>query len=470
MRWQKALALAGVALIYAADGAYQTASAETMNSALAAAYKNNPTIRAQRAAVRATDEGVPQALSGWRPTITASGDYGKNRSQDVTRDATTVGGGAIPGGRETVYTKPGGANVTLTQPLFRGGRTVNSTREADATVFAARQNLISVEQSVLLETATAFLNVVRDTAIVNLRVKNVAVLREQLRASNARFRVGEITRTDVAQSRARLSGSVSNLSSAKATLAASRAEYARVVGRAPGSLRHKASITRLLPRSLNAAIQIARDRNPTLLAAAFNEKASYHAIDVVKGELLPTISLEARYNRRHDNSAISKSTEDASIIGRIDIPLYQSGSVYSRVRAAKQTNSQRRLQIAEADRQVHAEVVSAWEALRASRQTIQSSRVQVQANDLALKGVRQEARVGSRTTLDVLDAEEELLNSRVSLVTARRDMYVAGYRLLSAIGRLTARDLRLPVAYYDPAKHHNKVRGKWIGFGKRESE
>lgn len=432
------------------------AQSESLTQALSMAYMNNPTLRAARASVRATDETVNQALSGWKPTITSSGDYGHN-------ELTTR-----PGGK--TKTRPYGGTVGVTQPIFNGFQTVNNTRQADASVAAARQNLIDTEQKTLLEVVTQFMNVMRDRAIIKLQAKNVAVLREQLRASKARFRVGEITRTDVAQSTARLSGALANLATAKANLAASRAQYARVVGRSAGSLRHKRSIARLLPRSYDHALATARKRNPVLLAAAFTEKSSSHAIDVAKGKLLPEVSLEAQYNRRYNpTSGALRGTENTSIIGRVTIPLYQSGAEYSKIRQAQQVNSQRRLQITEAERSVRASTISAWEALRASRQAITANLAQVQANALALRGVKQEAKVGSRTTLDVLNAEQELLNSRVSLVTSRRDEVVAGYTLLSAVGRLTVRDLRLPVKFYDPARHHNVVRDKWIGFGRRKS-
>jgi len=428
------------------------AQSESLTQALTSAYLNNPTLRAARASVRATDETVNQALSGWRPTIRSDGDYGRNRAD------------ARPGG--LVKTKPHGAGIGVTQPIFRGFRTINNTRRADADVSAARQDLISVEQTTLLETVTAFMNVMRDAAIVGLRIKNVAVLKEQLRASQARFSVGEITRTDVAQSSARLSGAESDLSTARANLASSRAEYARVVGNPAGSLRNKRSIAKLLPRTYQSALATARKRNPVLLAATYNEKSSSHAIDSAKGELLPEVSLEARHDRRYNlPSGFINRTDNSSIIGRVDVPLYQSGAEYSRIRQAQQVNSQRLLQIREAERSVRAATISAWEALRASRQSIQADQAQVSANELALRGVRQEAKVGSRTTLDVLDAEQELLDSRVSLVTARRNEVVAGYSLLAAIGRLTVQDLRLPVKAYDPTKHYDAVRDKWIGYG-----
>ncbi len=449
------LALATMALV----GGSGVADAETLKDALSSAYTSNPTLRAERSGLRATDEGVAQALSGWRPTVSTSADYGKTRV--VTRPKPAFG---------VDKRNVRGYSVTVTQPVFRGLKTVNSTRQADATVFAGRQNLLNVEQTTLLDAVTAYMDVVRDQAVVNLRLKNVSVLSEQLRASNARFRVGEITKTDVAQAEARRSGALSNLAQARATLASSRATYRQIIGHQPGSLRHPRNYTRGLPKSLKQAVATARSRNPVLLAAGYTEEASRHAIEVARGDLLPEASLEASYSRRLDPAAATARTETTTVLGRLTIPLYQAGTVYSQVREAKEINNQRRLQIAEADRQVVAAAVSSWEQLRAIRELIRSARSQVEANRLAFKGVKQEALVGSRTTLDVLDAEQELLDSQVSLVSARRDEVVAAFQLLSAVGRLTARELKLPVQYYDPVPHYEETRGKWIGVGTGESD
>ncbi len=431
-------------------------SAETLNQALTAAYHNNPTLRAERARQRATDENVPQALSGWRPNISASADAGR------TRTSTTPS--SSPKNRD-----PHGASISLVQPLFRGFRTVSGTRRAEADVQAGRQNLLSVEQSTLLDGVTAYMDVLRDQAVVELQRKNVMVLSQQLKAEKARFRVGEVTRTDVAQSEARRSGSISTLAQAKANLASSRAVYGRIIGRSPGTLRYPPSIRKKLPRTLNEALRVGKARNPQILAASFAEQSSRYTVDAVKGELLPDLSLEATYSLRKEPSSVLSRSESASIIGRLNVPLYQSGSVYSRVRQAKQSASQRRLLVLEAERSVVSAVITGWEQLQAARAQIRSDQAQVSANTLALQGVRQEALVGSRTTLDVLDAEQELLDSSVSLVRSRRNEVVASYQLLSAVGKLTAFDLRLRVRTYDPASNFNRVRNKLFGTSIGES-
>ena len=424
------------------------AHGETLAQALASAYANNPTIRAERARQRATDEQVPQALSGWRPTISADADAG------IEWDDTNT--------TNTTETEPAGFAIQLSQPIFRGFRTINETKRAESNVEAGRQTLLAVEQQVLFDAASAFMNVIRDREIVRLRRRNVSFLGQQLQASNARFDVGEITKTDVSQSNARLSLSRSNLSNAQSNLQTSRANYTRLVGHAPGKLR-KAKVLRRLPKSLQEAIAIAERTNPNILAAMHIEDASRHNIEAVKGQLLPTLSLQARFSLRHEPSAFTNTSENGTVLGALSIPLYQAGRVYSEVREAKQVASQRRLEILEARRAVRENVVSAWHALVATRQTIRSFADQVRANQFALEGVRQEALVGSRTTLDVLDAEQELVDSQVSLANARRDNVVAAYLVLASIGKMNPRDLRLPVGQYDPAIHYDATRDRLFG-------
>lgn len=429
-------------------GAETPASAETLAQALASAYLNNPTLRAERARQRASDELVPQALSGWRPTVIASGDAGVEHNDTSTAKSTS--------------TEPAGLAIELSQPLFRGFRTINQTKAAEASVRAGRESLLSVEQQLLFDSVSIFVDVIRDREIVRLRRKNVAFLTEQLRASNARFEVGEITRTDVSQSNARLSLSRSNLANAVSNLQTSRANYVRLIGRQPGKLT-KAKVLRRLPKTLHDAIAIAERTSPQILAAIHFEDAAIYNVKTAKGDLLPTLSLQARYQLRHDPSAFTQTSETATVLGALSVPLYQSGRVYSQVREAKQTASRRRLEVLEARRSVRERVVSSWHALMATRQTIQSFADQVRANQFALEGVRQEALVGSRTTLDVLDAEQELVDSQISLTGARRDNIVAAYLILGAIGKLTAADLRLPVPIYDPSAHYDATRNRWFG-------
>lgn len=428
-----------------------TAQAESLSSAFKSAYMKHPGLRAERARQRATNESIPQALSGWRPTISANGDAGVRWSNS--------------NGFRKTQTNPADVSITLSQPLFTGFKTVAGTKLAEASVKAGNQQLLATEQQVLLDTATAYMDVIRDQRIARLRRKNVSVLASQLAASNARFSVGEITRTDVSQSRARLASARADLAVARANLASSIASYVRVVGHRPGRMRYPRVSSRM-PKSLKRALAIAARTSPSILAAAFNLEAARQNIEVIKGDLMPNLSLVAKYSFSHDPSSTSttiKRTGTGIIQGVVSVPLYQAGRVHSQVRQARHTASQRQLQILDAGRSVRQSVVSTWNSYIASGQTIASINAQVRANVLALAGVRQEAKVGSRTTLDILDAERDLVNSQVTLASAQRNKIVAAYQLIAATGRLTARHLGLSVHVYDTKEHERKVRNKWIG-------
>lgn len=430
------------------------ASAENLTDALAAAYQTNPTLQAQRAQLRATDEGVPQALSGWRPTLQAQGTYGATHTDTTLNTGTTSKGDIEP------YT----GSVTLSQNVFAGGRTVNATDQAEYGVLAGREALMSVEQSTLFNAVQAYMNVIRDQSVVELNRNNVDVLQRQLEATTDRFRVGELTRTDTAQAEARLSLAKSNLTAAEAQLTASRAFYERIVGQMPGTL-EKPPVVAGLPNSEEDARSVAEKNNPTLQSARYAEQANREAISVAKGALLPSVDIQAQYEYGRDPSLSVRDVEESSIVGVLTIPLYQAGVEYSQVREAKELHNQSRLQVAAAMREVDEAVRNAWNQLLSSRASIVSNQEGVNASEIALEGVRQESEVGARTTLDVLNAEQEYLNARVSLVSAERDLAVAEYGLLAAMGLLTARNLELPVDYYDPAVNYGEVRNKWIGFG-----
>jgi outer membrane protein len=305
---------------------------------------------------------------------------------------------------------------------------------------------------------------VRDLSIVSLQRNNLQVLNEQLRATQDRFSVGEVTRTDVAQAEARVSRAISALNLAEANYNTSRANYAQIVGHPPGALSQPPSIDRLQPRSLDEALAIADAQHPAIQTAKYNEQAAIHGVDVSTGELLPTVSIDAGFSKDYDPGPTTKRGESAAITGRLTVPLYQRGEPSSRVRQSVQVRAQRRLELDLVRRQVRAAVISAWGQLDAAEAQIRSDQAQVSANEVALAGVREEAKVGQRTVLDVLDAEQELLDSKVALVTTRRNFVVASYALLSAIGHLTAEKLGLPVALYDPMEYYKRVRDKWFGL------
>jgi outer membrane protein/adhesin transport system outer membrane protein len=437
------------------------ASAQTLEQALANAYAANPTLEAQRAQLRATDELVPQALSGYRPSLEATGSVGTTRQSARTSSSSAAGASAASRSASGTI-NPRTASLSLVQPLYTGGQTEAGTRRAESLVQAQRASLLSTEQTVLLDAATAYIDVVRDQAVVALNGNNEQVLRRQLDASRDRFNVGEITRTDVSQAESRLSRAIADRIQSEGQLSASRAVYARVVGSTPGRLTAP-KLTFALPSTRDETVALSESNNPSVVAAEFSETAARNAVDQVSGELLPSVSLRGTLSRSYDSSLQTERSDGASVVAQLTIPLYQAGSVSSRVREAKQTAGQRRIEIDEARRQTVENAIRAWEALTTARASIQSRQSQVRAAEIALEGVRQEALVGSRTTLDTLDAEQELLDARVSLVQSQRDEIVAAFNVLAATGQLTAQQLALPVQYYDYQEHYRAVRDKWWG-------
>jgi outer membrane protein len=432
---------------------FNAAHAETLREALATAYLYNPTLKAARAQLRATDEEVARAKSGYRPTIT--GDI-QHSYQDVnTRPPSLAEGDSYP----RSY------GVTLNQPVFRGFRTINAVKGAEALVEAGREDLRQSEQNVLLDAITAYVDVVRDQAILSLRQNNVKVLSEQLRATQERFDVGEVTRTDVAQARARSSVSTSELSAARAAIQASRATYQRIIGRAPGTLRDPGPAKRAIPKSVQEALSRGEQENPTILSAIFRERSQDHIVKQTKGELLPSVDLQANYTRSYDSGSGSGDREDVTTVtGRVTVPIYEAGEVSARIRQNIETRSQLRHQIDEARELVRANVTSAWGTLVSVRAQITSDTAGVEASQVALSGVREEEKVGQRTVLDVLNAEQEFLNAQVTLATSRRDLVVASYSLLSAMGQLSTAVLDVQVEQYDPARHYDEVRNKAWGW------
>ena len=458
--WGPGLAGAVLALALIAPPA---AWSMTIDEALALAYNNNPTLQAQRASLRATDELVPQALSNYRPTITGSASYG--RAWVNSQDNPLTGNG-------TAASNPGSAGITVQQPLFRGGRTVAQTQQAENQVLAARAQLLTTEQTVLFNAATAYLNVLRDQAVLDLNVNNEQVLRRQLQATRDRFNVGEVTRTDVSQAEASLSNATAGRVAAEGQLAASRANFVNVIGVMPENLTFPAAALQL-PKSVQEATTAASEKNPNVIAALYTERAARYGVDLVEGELLPTVSLNGTFARQVDQLTASgvgtlnrdNATNAGSITAQLSMPLYEAGSVTSRVRQAKQTVSQSRQNVLAARRSAIENATRAYNNLLSTRAQIVSFEAAVRSNTIALDGVRQENLAGLRTVLDVLDAEQALLQSRVSLVSARRDATLAQYDVRQAVGLLTAVDLRLNVDQYNVENHYNNVRNKIWGLG-----
>lgn len=434
----------------------QGAAAQSLEKALSDAYANNPTLGAQRARLRAVDEAVPQALAGYRPTVTTQ--------FSVTRQGSESRGDGVRNGSGAT---PKAAEATVSQPIYNA-QVAPAVRRAESLVQAQRANLLATEQQVLLAAATAYVDVVQNEAVLALTKNNEQVLGRQLQAAQDRFRVGEYTRTDVAQSESRLAGAVATRMAAEGTLEGSKATYARLIGSEPGKL--KAPKPRFkLPANVQSAVSLARGNNPSVLAASFAEEAAKHAVTQQFGKLMPSASLGASASRTYDPGRSSNVdldwSQSASLTARVTVPLYQAGLPESMVREAKQTANQARIEIEEARRQAVEAAVAAWQSLETARANIESYRSQVRAAEIALDGVRQEAQVGSRTVLDVLNQEQELLNGRVNLVRAQRNEMVAAFTLLAAVGQLTAQNLGLKTPVYDPHANYKQVRDKWIGTG-----
>jgi outer membrane protein len=429
------------------------AQSQALTDALTSAYLNNPTLLLRRARLRSTDEEVPQALSNWRPDVSMTIDGGYS---DV-HNTNSSGSG------RNQHRNSYGYSLDVTQPLFRGGQTLAATSEAENNVRAERGRLLGVEQTILLQTISAYMDVFRDEAVLKLNINNEQVLARQLEATRDRFEVGEITRTDVHQAEARRAQAKADRIQSEGDLEASRAGYLNVVGEpAPGGLAVP-DLPEGLPDSKEEALKIAAVKNPSVIAAEFSRLAARDNIDEVWGQLLPEVDLTAGYSMAAEGSAEQGHIDTASVELSVTIPIYQQGAVYSSLRKARQDAAESAFTVDEQRRVAVETAAKAWEALQTASARVISFQAQIEANVVALEGVQSEASVGSRTVLDVLDAEQELLDSRVAHVRARRDELVALYEVKSALGQMTARDLGLPVTLYDPRDHYREVRGKWAG-------
>jgi outer membrane protein len=432
-----------------------SARAETLDEVLATAYATNPTLMAARSGLKVTDEGVPQALSNWRPTVSLSAAAGRQKYYSNQYPPPAVYDNTM---------SPWNYTVTITEPLYRGGRTVAATKEAKAAVVAGQAKLTSTEQAVLLSAATAFLDVVRDEATVKLNINNVHVLQRQLDATRERFEVGEVTRTDVSQAEARLSQAIADRIAAEGSLQVSRAHFDDVVGRPPQSPEEPKAEPKL-PASFGEVKALALAHNPNVVEADWTATAAKHGIDVAYGSLLPTVALVGSYSRYYETYARNVMDRNEQALLQVSVPLYQGGVVYSKVRAQKHTYGERLILADQVRRDTLQSADQSWQTLLSARARVKSFEAQIAANKMALAGVEEEAKVGSRTVLDVLNAEQELFTSQVNLVRALHDEMVGAFDLKAALGQMTAEGLGLHVKIYDPAKHYDAVRGKWFGTG-----
>jgi outer membrane protein len=443
-------------------GLVSVAQAETLTDALALAYQTNPTLQAQRANQRVTDEGVVQAKTAFRPTLSAAADVSASRT-DLANDQQYINGANQIATRDHVTGSGSGADLALTQPLYTGGRSSANLTAAQADVLAGREDLRSVEQSVLGNVIQSYVDVRRDQERLRIAQENVTVLNRQLEESRARFEVGEITRTDVAQSQARLAAAQASLSSAQAILAASRAAYAAVVGQNPTDLAPEPSLASLLPSSVEQAFDLVDKNNPQIQAARYAQQAAAARVAVARSAYRPTVSARAGLGwdaEGRTNGAGSQFGDyDRALTGSItaSVPIFTGGLTSSQVRAATERENAARIAVEGAQRSALQQISTAWNNLLASRANLVSNEEQVRATKIAFEGVRQEQQVGLRTTLDVLNAQLELANAEVALVVARRDEYVASASVLQAMGVLNVANLAPAVERYDPVKSYDKV-------------
>lgn len=461
-------ALASVAGLAIAMSVAAPAFAETLQEAIALAYRTNPTLLAQRATQRALDENVVQARAGLRPTVSATGSTGYqwSRSQGGTRIQSGVAF-QTPGGNQDATSADVG--LSLSQNLYTGGRTALGISAAEADIRAGRENLRDVEQQVLAQVIQAYADVIRDVEILRIRRENLTVLRRQLDESRARFEVGEITRTDVAQSEARLAQSEADLAQAQAQLSVSRAAYAAVVGQSPGDLAPMPQLPGV-PTDFDQALDVGLAENPGVLAAAFNQQSAEAAVAQARAEYRPSVSLSTRYGGSSDTlSSVDLGDQQSfSATAQISVPLFTGGLNASRVAAALERANAAQTRVEGEKREVLRQVSSGFAQVISARASLQAGQESVRAARVAAEGVRQEAQVGLRTTLDVLNQELELRNAEVTLASARRDEYVAQANLLSAMGRLGGANLDPTIETYDPAANYNRVRDRgalpWDGL------
>jgi outer membrane protein len=452
---------AALAMAYGWPG---SATAEKIEAALARAYQNNPQLNAQRATVRQTDEGVAQALSGYRPTVSADATAGKgflDAQASIPTNLLSTPINVPINIRTTLDTWSVGVNAS--QNLFNA-RTPNRTRAAEAKVFAARETLRVIEQSVLLSAASVYMDVLRDTATLDLQRDNVRVLRQTLKVTQDRYDAGLVTTTDVDQAQAQLAAAEASLAAAESSLMTTKANYRRIIGSDAQNLSPAMPVDRFSPRTLEAAIAQSLSQNPSVTAAMYDVDVAQLQVKIAEAGLYPTLALLGSVQQfQLSGGDFNLKVLNSGVLTRLSVPIYQGGSEYSAIRQNKEAVGQQRLNLDQVRDQVRANVAQYWGQVQATKAQTEAAERQVKYAESALNGVRDEARVGQRTTLDVLNAIQALLNARVSLITAQHDRVVASYNLLSGVGRLSAAVMALPVQFYDPSVHYHQVRDSWFG-------
>jgi outer membrane protein len=437
-----------------APGTVPTNVPRTLAQALATVYLNQPVLQAARAQLRSTDENVPQALAGWKPTVIVAGSTGYGDGQEI-----------LMGVSQRQARDIGTAQATVTQPLYTGGKVRATVNRATDQVMAQRANLLAQEETSFANAVNAYVGVIENRQLLQLQISNERVLREQLRSTNDQYRVGEVTRTDVAQAEASLALAIAQRQTAEGNLQTANATYVQIIGYQPSADLVPPQPLALPVMSDRQAAILAASDNPAVIAARFNDAAAQNAVEVAFAALLPQASLQAQIFQSNNSSLASNQINGYTALLNLSVPLYQGGSEYSAVRQARETEQQQSQLIPDAQRTAVQEAVNAWETLIAARAAAASTRTAVTANQIALVGVEREHLVGTRTTLDVLNAQQTLLNSQVTLVQNLASLVTASYGVAMAIGRLTARDLKLPVPLYDDTGYYNRVKNKWVGIG-----
>jgi len=434
----------------------EPAAGETLTDALVKAYQSNPQLNADRARQRATDENLPQALAGYRPQIVASLSAGLQAVRNLLPDNTV----------QSATLRPWTVGVTVTQVLFNGNKTANSVRVAELQVRSGREALRNVGQGVLLDAVTAYMNVLANQALVEAQRNNVAVLREIQATTKRRLDAGDVTPTDTAQAEARLSRGLADLNAAEVALATSRAIYTQVIGEVPSQLIPAAPVDRLSPNALAAAKDVASHQHPAVLGAGFDVDVAQTTIKVAESSLLPTVAVQASASRskQSDSTLGTFGTDQASILGQINMPIYDGGTAASQTRQAKELASQSRMVLEQVRNQTRTAVAGAWVSNEGTKVALTAAESEVRAAGVALQGVRREAEGGQRTTIDVLNAQQDLTNARSRQILAQRDRVIASYTLLSAVGRLDVHILNLNTPDYLPEVHYHQMRDAWHGI------
>ena len=436
-------------------GATTCASAETLSEALVSAYQSNPQLNASRAKQRATDENVPQALAGYRPQIVASLSAGLQAVRNLLPDNSV----------QTATLQPWTIGLTVTQTLFNGFKTANSVRVAEFQVLSGREALRNTGQGVLLDAVTAYMNVIANQALVETQRGNVAFLRETLGITKRRLDAGDVTPTDTAQAEARLNRGLADLNAAEVALEVSRATYAQVTGAPPAMLAPAQPVDRFGPHSRQESIDMATRENPAVLAASYDVDIATTTISVAESSLLPQVTVQGNVNRQSDtdtNLGTTRSNQ-ASIVGQLAVPIYDGGVAAAQTRQSKELAAQSRLVLEQVRNQARTAAVSAWVTSEGAKVALAAAESEVRAAGIALDGVRREAQAGQRTTLDVLNAQQDLTAARSRQIVGQRDRIIASYTLLSAIGRLDVRTLSLNAPDYLPETHYHQVRDAWHG-------